>query len=56
MIHVHKNDICLNGKGGTATWAVEAKEKYRVFRIRQTGPNSNNHFYRPPLVPPLIGP
>ena len=56
MIHVHKNDIWLNGTSGRASGAVVAKEKYRVFRTRQTGPNSHNHFYRPPPLPPLIAP
>merc|ERR1719181_1526210 len=46
-IKAHKGDTGLNGIGGTCTWPIESKDKFRIFRIRQTGPNSNNHFYLP---------
>ena len=36
----------LNKKGGTHTWPVDAqRRRFRMFRILQTGYNSNNHFY-----------
>jgi len=36
----------LNKKGGTHTWSVDAqRRRFRMFRILQTGYNSNNHFY-----------
>jgi len=42
----HKQDKGLNGKGGTFTWELDTKGKrYRAFRIRQTGYNSNKHWY-----------
>eukprot|EP00497_Spongosphaera_streptacantha_P000248 TRINITY_DN1160_c1_g1_i1.p1 TRINITY_DN1160_c1_g1~~TRINITY_DN1160_c1_g1_i1.p1 ORF type:complete len:203 (-),score=13.02 TRINITY_DN1160_c1_g1_i1:4-612(-) len=46
-IKEHSNDESLKGKGDTATWSLDNYERrrYRAFRIRQTGPNSNNHKY-----------
>ena len=42
----HKNDSSLNHKGATWTWEIKAKgAKYRAFRIRQIGVNSNKHYY-----------
>eukprot|EP00457_Paulinella_chromatophora_P000814 gb/GEZN01000814.1/.p1 GENE.gb/GEZN01000814.1/~~gb/GEZN01000814.1/.p1 ORF type:complete len:1063 (-),score=123.04 gb/GEZN01000814.1/:329-3517(-) len=42
----HVKDERLNGKGGTATWALPASpEPFTFFRITQTGLNSNGHHY-----------
>jgi hypothetical protein len=45
----HSNDVSLNAKGATKTWTLprsaESNAAYRFFRVRQTGPNSNNHHY-----------
>lgn len=45
-IKQHNNDQGLNKKGGTFTWTIDAQgRRYRMFRMLQTGVNSNNHFY-----------
>ncbi|ETO35938.1 hypothetical protein RFI_01124 [Reticulomyxa filosa] len=45
-LRAHKDDASLNHKGAVATWELRSKgARYRVFRIRQTGVNSNNHLY-----------
>jgi hypothetical protein len=42
----HQNDQALKKKGETHTWAINAAPRlYRLFRIYQTGPNSNNNNY-----------
>ena len=44
----HKGDAALNKKGATHTWALSgpaSEQSYRLFRVRQTGRNSNNHHY-----------
>jgi len=42
----HKKDESLNGKGSSHTWEIPATKKaYRMFRILQTGKNSNGHWY-----------
>eukprot|EP00457_Paulinella_chromatophora_P000316 gb/GEZN01000316.1/.p1 GENE.gb/GEZN01000316.1/~~gb/GEZN01000316.1/.p1 ORF type:complete len:1660 (-),score=215.21 gb/GEZN01000316.1/:6-4985(-) len=42
----HYQDVHLDKKGSTHTWAVpETRNKYRMFRILQTGRNSNNNYY-----------
>lgn len=42
----HKHDESLNGKGATHTWILpKVKKRYRMFRILQTGQNSNGHWY-----------
>eukprot|EP01084_Bolivina_argentea_P242609 406942_1 len=47
IIKKHMKDKSLFGKGSTHTWSVDTKanERYRAFRIRQYGPNSNKHWY-----------
>jgi hypothetical protein len=45
-LRAHKDDASLSHKGAVATWELRCKgARYRVFRIRQTGLNSNNHLY-----------
>lgn len=45
-LRAHRNDSALNHKGAVATWELRAKgAKYRCFRIRQIGVNSNKHYY-----------
>ena len=42
----HKKDESLQGKGSSHTWPIPAcKKAYRMFRILQTGKNSNGHWY-----------
>eukprot|EP01084_Bolivina_argentea_P250541 419814_1 len=46
IIKEHKKDKSLFGKGSTHTWSIDTKSKrYRAFRIRQFGHNSNKHWY-----------
>ncbi len=46
IIKEHRKDKSLFGKGSTHTWSVDTKSKrYRAFRIRQFGHNSNKHWY-----------
>ena len=48
LLREHTNDPALNGKGDSHTWALSGpnvQQPYRYFRIRQTGLNSNNHYY-----------
>lgn len=43
---VHKHDTSLNKKGATKTWTLYANgSRYRMFRLIQTGRNSNNNYY-----------
>ena len=47
-IREHVGDASLIGAGSTYTWPIQgvnANKPYRKFRIRMTGPNSNNHMY-----------
>ena len=45
ILREHKKDKSINGKGGTATFTLDTQGKrYRAFRIRQFGPNSNKHW------------
>jgi ankyrin repeat protein len=48
-LKVHENDAVLTGKGATHTWALpnsgKATTPFRMFRIYQTGKNSNDHEY-----------
>jgi len=48
-LSVHKEDESLNGKGSTATWTLQKQQSmwFSYFRVLQTGPNSNKHFYLP---------
>lgn len=42
----HKKDESLDKKGATKTWVIpKPKKAYRMFRILQTGKNSNAHWY-----------
>jgi hypothetical protein len=42
----HKKDESLNKKGATHTWQLpKVKKSYRMFRILQTGKNSNGHWF-----------
>lgn len=54
----HRNDTALDEKGATHTWRVKktgadgdgsdlSKGMYRMFRVIQTGRNSNNNYYLP---------
>ena len=45
----HENDASLNQKGATHTWEISTKETetiqfFSLFRILQTGFNSNRHY------------
>ncbi len=45
-LRAHRNDTSLNHKGAVATWPIWSKgAKYKCFRIRQIGVNSNKHYY-----------
>lgn len=49
-LRAHKEDTTLNGKGAAATWALQDVPEqgyFSHFRVFQTGPNSNKHFYLP---------
>ncbi|ETO35939.1 hypothetical protein RFI_01125, partial [Reticulomyxa filosa] len=41
----HEDDQGLNEKGATHTWPVQGRGAYRIWRIKQTGLNSNKHKY-----------
>ena len=42
----HKKDEHLQGKGSSHTWQLpHTKKAFRMFRILQTGKNSNGHWY-----------
>ena len=42
----HKKDEHLQGKGSSHTWQIpHTKKSFRMFRILQTGKNSNGHWY-----------
>jgi len=45
IISVHNNDKNITMKGQCFTWDVETRTFYSMFRIKQTGTNSNNHWY-----------
>eukprot|EP01083_Nonionella_stella_P195932 721256_1 len=54
LISEHKNDETLNEKGKSHTWDVPETKKdeakttdgyFSIFRIRMTGPNSNDNYY-----------
>lgn len=45
ILREHRNDTKLYGIGATASWKLDVKGRYRAFRIRQFGLNSNNHLY-----------
>jgi len=45
VIKEHRNDVSIDGKGATASWDIDTRIRWRAFRIRQTGPNSNDHKY-----------
>lgn len=46
VIMEHKNDKHLKRKGQAITWQLpKVKSKFKAFRIRITGKNSNNHMY-----------
>lgn len=47
MLDTRTDDRTLDEKGETATFACHTPtgQKFRIFRVRQTGRNSNNHFY-----------
>ena len=44
-IKEHKDDQGLDGKGSTFTWPLECNKAYCMFRLLQTGKNSNGHHY-----------
>jgi hypothetical protein len=55
-IVTHRNDTALDEKGATHTWRIknsgggdghEYQRMYRMFRLIQTGRNSNNNYYLP---------
>ncbi|ETO36723.1 hypothetical protein RFI_00341, partial [Reticulomyxa filosa] len=41
----HEDDQGLNEKGASHTWPVQGRGAYRIWRIKQTGLNSNKHKY-----------
>ena len=44
----HTNDTSLEHKGATKTWRLNSMNKrFRMFRVLQTGRNSNQNFYLP---------
>ena len=48
LLREHTKDQALNKRGDSHTWALSGPNvqmSYRYFRIRQTGLNSNNHYY-----------
>lgn len=46
VISTHEDDRSLNRKGAVHTWAIPGvSQAYQFFHVRQTGRNSNNHFY-----------
>jgi hypothetical protein len=48
ILRTHTDDPALNGKGSTATWPIERPETkgaFSLFRLYQTGVNSNAHHY-----------
>ena len=50
LLREHVNDEALNAKGKAATWNIDlsapgCNRPYRLFRILQTGENSNKHHY-----------
>lgn len=48
LLRQHTKDQALSGKSDTHTWALSgpnAQKAYRYFRVRQTGLNSNGHYY-----------
>jgi len=47
-LSTHAKDGSLAKKGATKTWKLsETKRRYRMFRVLQTGRNSNNNYYLP---------
>ena len=50
LLREHVNDESLNAKGKAATWTIDVttavgSRPYRMFRVLQTGENSNKHHY-----------
>ena len=48
VLRTHTDDNALNGKGSTASWPIERPESkgaFSLFRLYQTGVNSNAHHY-----------
>ena len=46
LLRMHVNDKALTLKGATATWPLQSTGRaYRMFRITQTGHNSNSNYY-----------
>lgn len=45
IISQHQSDTSLKKRGATHTWKVNCSNAFRIFRIRLTGYNSNNHFH-----------
>ena len=50
LLREHVNDESLNAKGKAATWTIDVStpagsRAYRMFRLLQTGENSNKHHY-----------
>jgi hypothetical protein len=42
----HKKDLSLDKRGATKTWVIPTTMKaYRMFRVLQTGKNSNGHLF-----------
>ena len=45
-LRAHREDASLNQKGKVVTFELRSKGgRYRAFRVRQIGPNSNKHYY-----------
>lgn len=48
VLVTHAGDAALAARGATATWAIPPEHHataFRLFRVRQTGVNSNQHHY-----------
>lgn len=44
-IKKHEDDTALAEKGASHTWPIQSRGAYRIWRIKQTGLNSNKHKY-----------
>jgi hypothetical protein len=44
LIDTRNNDSSLSSKGASKTFSVSLSKHFRIFRIRLTGLNSNNHY------------
>ena len=45
VLREHRGDRALAGRGATHTWTLRCSRSYSRFRVWQTGPNSNGHWF-----------